>query len=399
VVDVVDERVERADALGEAALAVARFAGGDDARDEVERKRPVARRAVGVRSGGVERDALLNDDRVAPPAGAGQRLVTELGERPGQRDAWPVPWLPMRFAVMIEGQEGVAWDDWVALARACERLGFEALFRSDHYLSVMGGAERGSLDAWATVSALAAITSELRLGTLVSPATFRHPSVLAKNAVTADHVSGGRIDVGLGTGWNEPEHRAYGFPFPRMRERMDRLAEQLEIVTRSWQDGAFSFRGEHYSVDELDARPKPVQSPLPLIMGGGAMPRGAALAARYASEYNVVHATPDEAAAAGGRLAQACSAAGRDPATLRFSLMHGLLIGADENELAERARQLGDDLAGLRGSWIAGTPEQVIARLRAYEGVGVERVMLQHLLFRDEAALELFAREVMPAFA
>jgi alkanesulfonate monooxygenase SsuD/methylene tetrahydromethanopterin reductase-like flavin-dependent oxidoreductase (luciferase family) len=242
------------------------------------------------------------------------------------------------------------------------------------------------------------VTATLRLGTLVSPATFRHPSVLAKNAVTADHVSGGRIEVGLGAGWSEAEHRAYGFPFPRMRVRMDRLAEQLEIVTRSWQDGAFSFAGEHYTVEDLDARPKPVQSPLPLIMGGGAMPRGAALAARYAAEYNVVHASPEEAAQARGRLHVACSAAGRDPATLRFSLMHGLLIGADESELAERARQLGD-LDELRASWIAGTPEEVIARLRAYERAGVERVMLQHLLFRDEAALELFAREVMPAFA
>jgi F420-dependent oxidoreductase-like protein len=304
----------------------------------------------------------------------------------------------MRFAVMIEGQEDVGWDDWLALARACERLGFEALFRSDHYLSVEGAHERGSLDAWATLSALAAVTSTVRLGTLVSPATFRHPSVLAKNAVTADHVSGGRIEVGLGTGWSEPEHRAYGFPFPRMRVRMDRLAEQLEIVTRSWGDGPFSFAGEHYKVEDLDARPKPLQSPLPLIMGGGAMPRGAALAARYAAEYNVVHPSPDEAAAARGRLFVACNSAGRDPATMRFSMMHALLIGADESELAERARQLGD-LDELRSSWIAGTPDEVIARLRAYERVGVERVMLQHLLFRDEAALELFAREVMPAFA
>jgi F420-dependent oxidoreductase-like protein len=304
----------------------------------------------------------------------------------------------MRFAVMIEGQEDVGWEDWLALARACERLGFEALFRSDHYLSVEGAHDRGSLDAWATVAALAAVTTKVRLGTLVSPATFRHPSVLAKNAVTADHVSGGRIEVGLGTGWSEPEHRAYGFPFPRMRVRMDRFAEQLEIVTRSWQDGAFSFAGEHYAVEDLDARPKPVQSPLPLIMGGGAMPRGAALAARYAAEYNIVHPTPEEAAEARGRLGQACAAAGRDPATLRFSIMHALLIGADESELAERAAQLGD-LDELRASWIAGTPDEVIARLRAYERVGVERVMLQHLLFRDEAALELFAHEVMPALA
>jgi len=311
----------------------------------------------------------------------------------------------MRFAVMIEGQEDVGWDDWVAIARACEQLGFEALFRSDHYGSVEGVATRGSLDAWATLSALAAVTSTLRLGTLVSPATFRHPSVLAKSAVTADHISGGRVEVGIGTGWNEAEHRAYGFRFPSMRERMDRLAEQLEIVTRSWQDGAYSFAGEHWSVEELDALPKPVQSPLPLLMGGAAKARGAALAARYADEYNVVHAAPEEAAAARERLAAACRDAGRDPATLRFSLMHALLIGADEADLRSRADRLADwspapvSLEELRGEWIAGTPDQVIARLREYEAVGVERVMLQHLLHRDEAALELFASEVMPAFA
>src|SRR5215208_6929991 len=181
----------------------------------------------------------------------------------------------MRLAVMVEGQEDVSWEDWVELAATAERLGFDALLRSDHYGSVDGDTTRGSLDAWSTICGLAATTSTLRLGTLVSPATFRHPSVLAKNAVTADHVSGGRIEVGIGTGWNAAEHHAYGFRFPPMRERMDRLAEQLEIVTRSWEDGAFSFSGEHWSVEDLDARPKPVQSPLPLLMGGGAMRRGA----------------------------------------------------------------------------------------------------------------------------
>jgi alkanesulfonate monooxygenase SsuD/methylene tetrahydromethanopterin reductase-like flavin-dependent oxidoreductase (luciferase family) len=249
------------------------------------------------------------------------------------------------------------------------------------------------------------VTSTLRLGTLVSPATFRHPSVLAKNAVTADHISGGRVEMGLGTGWNEREHRAYGFRFPPMRERMDRLAEQLEIVTRSWQDGAFSFAGEHWSVDRLDARPKPVQSPLPLLMGGDAKPRGVALAARYAAEYNVIQPSPKEAGAARERLRAACRDAGRDPATLRFSMMHALLIGADETDLQARADRFAEwspepvSLDQLRREWIAGTPDEIVARLREYETVGVERVMLQHLLHRDEAVLELFASEVMPAFA
>ena len=311
----------------------------------------------------------------------------------------------MRFAVMIEGQEDVTWDDWVALAQACERLGFKALFRSDHYLSVMGAGDRVSLDAWGTLCGLAAITSSLRLGTLVSPATFRHPSVLAKSAVTADHISGGRIELGIGTGWLEAEHRAYGFPFPDMGVRMDRLTEQLEIVSGSFARGPFSFSGEHYSVAELHAQPKPVQDPLPLLMGGAARKRGAALAARFASEYNVVHAAPDEARAARGRLAAACEQAGRDPATLRFSLMHQFVIGRDEAELRARAEGLAAvtgeaaDVERLRRTALTGTPDEVVARLREYEAAGVERVMLQHLLHRDVEALELIAAEVVPAFA
>jgi F420-dependent oxidoreductase-like protein len=311
----------------------------------------------------------------------------------------------MRFAVMIEGQEDVTWDDWVALAQTCERLGFEALFRSDHYLSVMGGDDRGSLDAWGTLCGLAAITSTLRLGTLVSPATFRHPSVLAKNAVTADHISGGRVELGIGTGWMDAEHRAYGFPFPPMGERMDRLEEQLEIVRGSFGAGRFSFHGEHYAVEGLDALPKPVQDPPPLLMGGAAKRRGAALAARFADEYNVVHAAPDEAAASRSRLVAACERAGRDPATLRFSLMHQFLIGRDEAELRLRAERLADvtggpaDVEQLRRTALAGTPDEVVARLREYEAAGVERVMLQHLAHRDLEALELIAAEVVPAFA
>ena len=303
---------------------------------------------------------------------------------------------------MIEGQEGVTWEDWVALAEACERLGFEALFRSDHYLSVDGRGERGALDAWSTVCGLAAVTQTVRLGTLVSPATFRHPSVLAKSAVTADHISGGRIEVGMGTGWSEAEHRAYGFEFPRLRTRVDRLAEQLEIVRGGWAPGPFSFRGEHWTVEDLDALPKPVQSPHPpLVMGGAAGPRGAALAARFASEYNVVFVGPAEAADARGRLDAACREAGRDPADLPLSLMHGFVIGADDAQVRERAERL----EAWRGApvdldgWIAGTPDRIVARLREYADAGVQRVMLQHLLYRDTDALELIAREVMPAMA
>ena len=194
---------------------------------------------------------------------------------------------------MIEGQEDVTWADWVALADACERSGVEALFRSDHYLSVFGEGERGALDAWGTLNALAARTSTLRLGTMVSPSSFRHPSVLAKLATTADHVSGGRIELGLGTGWSEVEHTAYGFPFLSMKERMDVLEEQLEIIHDGhWSDGSVQLQGDLLRARGPGARPLPVQRPHPpLIMGGAAGPRAARLAARYADEYNTVMPT------------------------------------------------------------------------------------------------------------
>jgi alkanesulfonate monooxygenase SsuD/methylene tetrahydromethanopterin reductase-like flavin-dependent oxidoreductase (luciferase family) len=171
---------------------------------------------------------------------------------------------------MIEGQEDVTWEDWVALARACEEHGVESLFRSDHYLSVEGRGHRASLDAWATLAALAGITSTVRLGTLVSPATFRHPSELAKVVATVDQVSGGRIEVGMGTGWSEPEHEAFGFPFPPLGERMAVLEEQLQVVSGQWADGPFSFEGRHYEIKDLDAHPKPADP-----AASGSRPAGA----------------------------------------------------------------------------------------------------------------------------
>jgi F420-dependent oxidoreductase-like protein len=306
----------------------------------------------------------------------------------------------VRICLMIEGQEGVAWADWVALAEACERLGFDALFRSDHYLSVAGRAERGSLDAWGTVSALSAITTTLRFGTLVSPATFRHPSVLAKAVVTADHISGGRVELGIGTGWLEDEHAAYGFRFPPMGERMAILAEQLEIIRHQWDDERFDFDGEHYVIRQLDARPKPVQRPHPpLIVGGAAGPRSARLAARWADEYNTVYVTPEEAKQRRRVLDEACDAVGRDPRTLRFSMMNGFVVGADRGEVRARTDRLSDWGTPPGDPWIVGTPEQIVARLREYEAAGIEGVMLQHHLFEDYDALELIGREIIPALA
>jgi F420-dependent oxidoreductase-like protein len=316
----------------------------------------------------------------------------------------------MRICLMIEGQEDVSWDEWRALAAACEEHGIEALFRSDHYLSVEGRGERGSLDAWTTLAALAAVTSRVRLGTLVSPATFRHPAVLAKSAVTVDQVSGGRVEVGIGTGWLEAEHAAYGFPFPPMGERMEMLEEQVEHVMRQWEDGPFSLEGRHYRASELDALPKPVQRPHPpLIVGGRGGPRSTALAARWASEYNTPFATAEVGRERRRALDRACERQGREADTLELSLMTGCLIGADRDDLLARAGRLahrgGEDtdpqafLSGLSDAWVAGTVEEAAGRLRELGDAGVERVMLQHLLHDDLDAVALMGRELAPAVA
>src|SRR3954471_2842434 len=270
---------------------------------------------------------------------------------------------------MIEGQEDVTWDDWVALAETCERSGVRTLYRSDHYVSVSGFSERGSLDAWGTICALAARTSTLRLGTMGSPSSFRHPPVLAKLGATADHVSGGRIELVLGTGWSEVEHTAYGFPFLSMKERMDVLEEQLEIIHEGhWGDGPFTHQGEYYTLTDLDARPKPIQRPHPpLIMGGAAGPRAARLAARFADEYNTVSPTLDEIAERRAAIAAACEKAGRAP--IPFTVMTGALIGGDRDDVERRTAEL-RRWAGSTpdpGTWITGTVDEAVARLKAYE--------------------------------
>ena len=310
--------------------------------------------------------------------------------------------LAVRLALMIEGQEGVTWDDWVALAEACEEHGVPALFRSDHYLELGGDhPERGSLDAWTTLAALGAVTTTLRLGTLVSPATFRHPSVLAKAVATADHVSGGRVELGIGAGWHEREHEAYGFAFPPARERIDMLEEQLQAILGSWADGPFTFDGRHYRLRDLDAQPKPVQRPHPpIIIGGNAGPRSAALAARYADEYNTVFATPAEAGERRAAVERACETAGREP--LPFSLMTGVLVGRDRGELEERARRLSEVTGGDAASfladppsgWIVGTLEDAAAQIAALADAGVRRIMCQHLLHDDLDAVALIGREL-----
>ena len=297
----------------------------------------------------------------------------------------------MRICLMIEGQEDVSWEEWRALAEACEGSGIEAMFRSDHYLSVMGQEGRGSLDAWTTIAALAAVTSTLRLGTLVSPVTFRHPSVLAKSVVTADHVAGGgRIELGLGAGWLEAEHAAYGFPFPPTAERFEMLEEQIEIVRREWTEDELDFAGRHYELRGLNALPKP-KAPINLLVGGQAKPRSLALAARWADEYNLVMMSAEDARDRVPRIRAAWEEAGREDPVI--SLMTASIVGADEDDLAGRAAEVarvrGDGvdgrefLAGLDENWLTGTVEQLRDRLGELEQAGVERVMLQYLPHRD----------------
>jgi F420-dependent oxidoreductase-like protein len=313
----------------------------------------------------------------------------------------------MRICLMIEGQEDVAWDNWCDIAEACEESGLEGLFRSDHYLSVQGRRERGSLDAWTTLAGLAARTERIRLGTLVSPATFRHPSVLAKSVVTVDHISSGRVEVGLGAGWHADEHRSYGFDFPPTEVRMQMLAEQLEIVRRSWSEEPFDFRGRHYRMEELDARPKPLQEPHPnVIVGGSAGHRSAALAARWADEYNTVFASPGECGRRRRVVADAWEAGGRDPSRLVFSLMTGCIVGSDDADVRRRAQSVMDAsgktgdpeiwLKGLGDEWVVGTVDNVVDRLDTLTAAGVDRIMLQHQTHTDIDMVRLLGNEVAP---
>jgi alkanesulfonate monooxygenase SsuD/methylene tetrahydromethanopterin reductase-like flavin-dependent oxidoreductase (luciferase family) len=286
---------------------------------------------------------------------------------------------------MIEGQEGVSWDEWLALAEACEEHGVEALFRSDHYLSQAAPRERAATDAWTLLAALAARTTRLRLGTLVSPVTFRHPAVLAKAAATVDHISAGRVEVGMGAGWMQLEHEKFGFPFPETAERVRMLAEQIEIVDRQLREDLLTVQ-----------RPRP-----PLIVGGGARRGTTVPAARLADEYNTYGVDPAEAASRKKRVDAACEAEGRDPASLRFSVMTPFLLDLDHaRRFAERYPNVGsasDWFEELRRRGLAGEPDELAAGLREFEAVGVEGVMLQHVVHEDLDVVATIGRELAPA--
>ncbi len=295
----------------------------------------------------------------------------------------------MRLCLMIEGQEGVLWDEWLALARAVESVGLEGLFRSDHYTS-FHAAPGPAMDAWATIAGLAAATSRIRLGTLVTPATFRPPSELARVVVTADHISGGRVSLGLGAGWFEKEHRQNGFPFPPTAERLSMLAEYVEVLLRSWRASQFDFRGKHFTIEGQRALPAPVQRPHPpLIFGGSGGPRSLRLAARFANEYNAAFLTPEEAADLRRRLDEACRVEGRDPGAVALSLMTLVAPGTDTADAEARLDRMLSVFRVPRARCQSGSLDEVESSLRDLEDAGVKRIYSQHPDRHDFKSIEL----------
>jgi F420-dependent oxidoreductase-like protein len=303
--------------------------------------------------------------------------------------------------IFIEPQQGASYDDQLAVARTAEENGFGAFFRSDHYLR-MGGVDGlpGPSDSWVTLAGLARETTSIRLGTMVTSATFRFPGPLAISVAEVDQMSGGRVDFGIGAGWYEDEHTAYGIPFPDLAERFERLEEQLAIIVGLWETPAgdtFSFEGEHYTLRDSPGLPKPAQSPRPhVIVGGNAKRRSAALAARFADEYNVGFVDPEAAGESIGRVRDAFSAAGRDADGAVMSVAVTVCCGADRAEVERRARAVGRDPGAWGGSDVGGTPDEVVDRLHDYAAAGVRRTYLQVLDIADLDHLRLIADRVMP---
>jgi F420-dependent oxidoreductase-like protein len=307
----------------------------------------------------------------------------------------------MRLRIFTEPQQGASYATLRRVAKATEDLGFDAFFRSDHYLKMGGGSgEPGPSDAWATLAGLAVETSTIRLGTLVTSATFRYPGPLAIAVAGIDEMSGGRIEFGIGTGWFEAEHAAYGVPFPPVRERFDRLEEQLAIITGLWETPVgekFGYKGTYYQVTDSPGLPKPAQRPRPPVIVGGHGPRRTpALAAKYADEFNISFSNVDVVAPQFARVREACATAGRDPSALVYSAVQVICCGKDEATLSRRAAAIGSDIADLRADGLAGSPAEIVDKIATFAAVGAQTLYLQILDLNDLDHLADIADQVLP---
>ena len=306
----------------------------------------------------------------------------------------------MDFRVFVEPQQGATYDDQLSVAKAAELLGFSAFFRSDHYLAMSGDGLPGPSDAWVTLAGLARETSSIRLGTLVTSATFRYPGPLAISVAEVDAMSGGRVELGIGAGWFEAEHLAYGIPFPALGERFDRLTEQLEILTGMWATPAgerFDYRGGHYTVVDSPALPKPIQPRPPIIIGGGGPKRTPALAARFASEFNLAFPTLDFASLQYGRVRAALEHAGRPTDDIAYSAAFVVCAGRDDAEVKKRAENIGRDIDTLPDETpLFGSAARIVDQLGHFADMGMQRVYLQVLDLADLDHLAMFAADVMP---
>lgn len=313
--------------------------------------------------------------------------------------------MSVELRVFTEPQEGASYDDLRRVAQTAEQLGFGAFFRSDHFRAIGGGdGLPGPTDSWVTLAALARDTQTIRLGTLVTSATFRLPGVLAIQVAQVDEMSGGRVELGIGAGWYEQEHRAYGIPFPPTKERFDRFEEQLQILTGLWATPTgrrYDFTGDHYELHDSPALPKPVQDTghaggPPIILGGRGKRRTPALTARYADECNLPFVDEATTADQFARVRAACEDGGRDPDSLVYSNALTLCVGRDEAELARRAEAIERDVDDLRANALGGTVQEVVDKIGRYAALGAQRIYLQTMDLADLEHLHLVAEEVMP---
>ena len=306
----------------------------------------------------------------------------------------------MKLRIFVEPQQGASYDQQVRVAQAAESSGFDAFFRSDHFLAMGGDGLPGPTDAWLTLGGIARETDRIRLGTMVTSATFRLPGLLAVQVAQVDDMSGGRAELGLGAGWYDAEHTAHGVPFQPLAERFERLEEQLAILTGFWDTPVgqtFDFDGRHYQLKDSPGLPKPVQKPHPpLIVGGGGPKRTPRLAATFADEFNIPFSSVADTEAQFTRVRTACREKGRDAGTLRLSAAQTVCCGANEAEVERRAANIGRKADELRANGVAGTPDEVVARLQEFAGVGAESVYLQVLDLEDLDHIALISEEVLP---